>query len=149
MSVFSLLALTERFLSSFFVFCILYLSVPAKLESSILIAFFSKSSFIGIFSSLAKPLKYICKNVFACLLSIHSTISLSRHEQVCSSRLRFKRWWDDCRSISWNVAYLNIFVHDVINLLYYIEIYNEGTSTLVLAITLLLLVMVMLLLSLT
>ena len=25
----------------------------------------------------------ICKNVFACLFSVHNTISLSRHEQVC------------------------------------------------------------------
>ena len=35
------------------------------------------------------------KNIFACLFSVHNTISLSRHEQVC------------------------LFVHDVINLLYY------------------------------
>ena len=26
----------------------------------------------------------ICKNIFACLFSVHNTISLSRHEQVCS-----------------------------------------------------------------
>ena len=38
----------------------------------------------------------IRKNIFACLFSVHNTISLSRHEQVC----------------------LNILVHDVINLLY-------------------------------
>ena len=24
-----------------------------------------------------------CKNIFACLFSVHNTISLSRHEQVC------------------------------------------------------------------
>ena len=39
------------------------------------------------------------------------------------SRLRFERYFshhpDDGRSISWNLAYLNILVHDVINLLYY------------------------------
>ena len=29
---------------------------------------------------------FICKNIFACLFSIHNTISLSRHEQVCLSR---------------------------------------------------------------
>ena len=38
----------------------------------------------------------IRKNIFACLFSVHNTISLSRHEQVCLMRL-----------------------HDVINLLYY------------------------------
>ena len=37
------------------------------------------------------------KDIFACLFSIHNTISLSCHEQVC----------------------LNILVHDMINLLYY------------------------------
>ena len=54
----------------------------------------------------------IRKNIFACLFSVHNTISLSRHEQVCLMRLRFER------SISRNVASLNILVHDVINLLY-------------------------------
>ena len=34
-------------------------------------------------------------------------------------RLRFERYYDDGRSISRNVASLNILVHDVINLLYY------------------------------
>ena len=48
----------------------------------------------------------------------------TRHEQVCLMRLRFERyfshqWPDDGRSISRNVASLNILVHDVINLLYY------------------------------
>ena len=57
-----------------------------------------------------------CKNVFACLFSVHNTISLSRHEQVCLMRLRFER--SDGRSISRNIASLNILVHDVINLLY-------------------------------
>ena len=42
-------------------------------------------------------------------------ISLSHQEQVCLSGLRP----DDWRSISWNVARLNILVHDVINLSYY------------------------------
>ena len=31
-------------------------------------------------------------NSFACLFSVHNTISLTRHEQVCSIRLRFKRF---------------------------------------------------------
>ena len=31
----------------------------------------------------------IHKNVFACLFSIRNIISLSRHEQVCLSGLRF------------------------------------------------------------
>ena len=72
---------------------------------------------------------YIRKNIFACLFSVHNTISLSRHEQVCLMRLRFERYFshhrpDDGRSISRNVASLNILVHDVINLLYYNFIYN-------------------------
>ena len=33
------------------------------------------------------------KNIFACLFSIHNTISLSRHEQVCLSGLRFQRYF--------------------------------------------------------
>ena len=32
------------------------------------------------------------KNIFAYLFSIHNTISLSRHEQVCLSRLHFERY---------------------------------------------------------
>ena len=39
------------------------------------------------------------KDIFACFFSIHNTISLSCHEQVCLSGL-------------------NILVHDMINLLY-------------------------------
>ena len=31
----------------------------------------------------------IHKNIFACLFSVHNTISLLRHEQVCLIRLRF------------------------------------------------------------
>ena len=59
----------------------------------------------------------IPKNIFACLFSIHNKISLSRHEQVYLSGLRFERP-DDRRSISRNVAHLNILVYDVVNLLY-------------------------------
>ena len=29
----------------------------------------------------------ICKSIYACLFSVHNTISLSRHEQICLSRL--------------------------------------------------------------
>ena len=52
------------------------------------------------------------KNIFACLFSIHNTRRLSRHEQVCLSRLRFERYFShhrdsDGKSISRNVAYLN------------------------------------------
>ena len=32
-------------------------------------------------------------NIFACLLSIHNTISLSRHEQVSLSGLGFERYF--------------------------------------------------------
>ena len=63
------------------------------------------------------------KNIFAFLFSAHNTISLSCHEQVCLMRLCFERyfshlWPDDGRSVSRNVALLNILVHDIINLLY-------------------------------
>ena len=40
----------------------------------------------------------ICKDIFACLFSIHSAISLSRHEQVCQSKLRFKRYFSHHRA---------------------------------------------------
>ena len=48
---------------------------------------------------------FLHKNVYACLISIHNTVSLSRHEQVCLSRLRFERYFshhraNDGRSIS-------------------------------------------------
>ena len=33
---------------------------------------------------------HLCKNIFACLFSIHNTISLSHHEQVCLSGLHFE-----------------------------------------------------------
>ena len=63
---------------------------------------------------------YIHKNIFACLFSIHNTISLLCLEQVRLSGLRFERYFspDDGRRISRNVAYLNILAHDMINLLY-------------------------------
>ena len=61
----------------------------------------------------------IPKDIFACLFSIHNTISLSCHEQVCLSGLQSFTFPDDGRSISRNVAHLNILVHDMINLLYY------------------------------
>ena len=35
----------------------------------------------------------IRKDIFACLFSIHDTISLSCHEQVCLSGLRFERYF--------------------------------------------------------
>ena len=49
------------------------------------------------------------------------TISLSCHEQVCFSGLRFERFFSHHRgrSISRNVAHLNVLVQDMINLLYY------------------------------
>ena len=39
------------------------------------------------------------KNIFACLFSVHNTISLSRHEQVCLMRLRFKRYFSHHRAL--------------------------------------------------
>ena len=58
------------------------------------------------------------------VFTFYNTISLSRHEEVCLSGLRFARYFshhrpDDGRSISRNIAHLNILVHDVINLSYY------------------------------
>ena len=40
----------------------------------------------------------IRKNTFACLFSINNTISLSRHEQVCLSGLRFQRYFSHHRA---------------------------------------------------
>ena len=53
-----------------------------------------------------------------------NTISLSRHEQVSLSGLRFERYFshhpaNDGRGIPQNVAHLNMLVHDVINLFNY------------------------------
>ena len=56
----------------------------------------------------------ICKNIYAGLFSIHNTISLSCHEQVYLSGLRFERYFSHHRtfgrSISRNVAHLKILV---------------------------------------
>ena len=38
------------------------------------------------------------KNIFACLFSVHNTISLSRHEQVCLMRLRLERYFSHHRA---------------------------------------------------
>ena len=40
----------------------------------------------------------ILKNIYACLFSVHNTISLSRHKQVCLIRLRFKRFFSHHRN---------------------------------------------------
>ena len=40
----------------------------------------------------------IRKKIFACLFSIHNTKSLSRHEQVCLSGLRFERYFSHHRA---------------------------------------------------
>ena len=40
----------------------------------------------------------IPKNIFTCLFSVHKTISLSRHEQVCLMRLRFERYFSHHRA---------------------------------------------------
>ena len=43
-----------------------------------------------IFKTFIFVLKFktdIRKNIYACLLNVHNTISLSRHEQVCLIRL--------------------------------------------------------------
>ena len=41
---------------------------------------------------------FIRKNIFACLFSVHSIVSLSRHEQVCLMRLRFERYFSHHRA---------------------------------------------------
>ena len=38
------------------------------------------------------------KDIFACLFSIYNTISLSCHEQVCLSGLRFERYFSHHRA---------------------------------------------------
>ena len=47
--------------------------------------------------------KNIRKNIFACLFSVHNTISFSRHEQrheqVCLMRLRFERYFSHHRAM--------------------------------------------------
>ena len=48
----------------------------------------------------------IRKNAFACPFSVHNTISLSRHEQVCLIRLRFERYFSDHR-VRWREKYLS------------------------------------------
>ena len=40
----------------------------------------------------------IHKDIFACLFSIHNTISLSCHEQVCLSGLPFERYFSHHRA---------------------------------------------------
>ena len=35
------------------------------------------------------------KNIFACLFSVHNTISLSCYEKVCLMRTRFERYFKD------------------------------------------------------
>ena len=46
---------------------------------------------------ITKQVYNIRKNIFACLFSVHNTISLSRHEQVCIMRLRFERYFSHHR----------------------------------------------------
>ena len=50
---------------------------------------FSRSvNFIDAFDSQNNvSWQYLRKNIFACLFSVHNTISLSSHEQVCLTRL--------------------------------------------------------------
>ena len=44
-----------------------------------------------LIQEIKKQILNIRKNIFACLFSVHNTISLSCHEQVCLMRLRFER----------------------------------------------------------
>ena len=58
---------------------------------------------------------------FVTSIYLDNTISFPRYAQVCLSGLRLERYFfhHDGRSISHKVAHLNIFVHGVIDLLYY------------------------------
>ena len=47
---------------------------------------------------LRKILWVIHKDIFVCLFSIHNTISLSCHEHVCLSGLRFERYFSHHRA---------------------------------------------------
>ena len=57
----------------------------------------------------------ICKNIYACLFSVHNIISLSRHEQVCLIRLRFERYFSHHRATLAKVW--ERFVDDVYSIL--------------------------------
>ena len=52
-----------------------------------------------IYNPHKKYISDIRKNIFACLFSVHNTISLSRHEQVCLMRLRFERYFSHHRAM--------------------------------------------------
>ena len=84
-------------------------------------AFLSIKSKRVVALPLPKEVKLLLRQVCWYLQYIfqYNTISLSSHEQICLSRLRFDRYFYNHPIIFWNVAYLNILVHDVINLLYY------------------------------
>ena len=65
----------------------------------------------------SRTIKSVHKNIFGCLFSVHNKISLSGHEEVCLMRLRFWTYfsrYQDGRSISRNVASLNILIHAII-----------------------------------
>ena len=49
-------------------------------------------------SSNLKSKVDIRKNIFACLFSVHNTISLSCHEQVCLIRLSIERYFSHHRA---------------------------------------------------
>ena len=58
-----------------------------------------KTNIINAHISLCNQHKFcIRKTIFACLFSVHNTISLSRHEQVCLMRLRFERYFSHHRA---------------------------------------------------
>ena len=52
----------------------------------------------------------IRKNIFACLFRIRNAISLSRHEQVCLSTLRFERYFSHHRALNISSAVLCCFI---------------------------------------
>ena len=56
---------------------------------------------------LSKQKLSMRKNIFACLFSVHNTICLSCHEQVCLMSVHFEGYFSHGRGISRNVASLN------------------------------------------
>ena len=48
--------------------------------------------------------QHVTKDIFACLFSIHNRVSLSCHEQVCLSELRFERYFSHHQAMMGEVS---------------------------------------------
>ena len=70
-------------------------------SSDTLVSISFRSTSAGILKltvSMSVKLSYKRKNISACRFSIHNTISLSPHEQVCLSGLLFERYFSHHRA---------------------------------------------------